>query len=220
MSSTGLFLCSDGNKYVFKPPTLQRALVAEHVVGRLGSLLGAPCMEVCYGDVPEDLIAIQPGLAAYKGGKAHATRFIDGLVERRGVPAHFDVPQNRGRFASLLVLYTWLQAADHQLMYELALPNLVYSHDHGLFFPGAHQWSAATIAGSTVTVRDSFFNPIGLQQNEIDPAIAALEGVTDGGIEEIVKSALPEWGVSTAELDALHVCLSKRRLDCLIRLKM
>ena len=53
MSTASVFLCSDGEKYVFKHPGLKRALVAEHVVGRLGRHMGAPCMEVFYGDVPE-----------------------------------------------------------------------------------------------------------------------------------------------------------------------
>jgi hypothetical protein len=218
MSTAGLFLCTDGEKYVFKHAALQRALVAEHIVGRLGIRIGAPCMEVFYGEVPGALIALQPELARFGVGKCHATRFIDGLVERKGQPAYFDIPINRSRFAALLVLYTWLHAADHQLMYELAPPNQVYSHDHGLFFPGSHGWSAATIVGATTCAKDRFFDPIGLLPAELVSSVEALRGVTDIEIDEIVNGALADWGVTDAELVALASCLRARRVDCLTKL--
>jgi hypothetical protein len=219
MSAAAAFLSSDGEKYVFKHPGLQSALVAEHVVGRLGCHMGAPCMEVFYGEVPQALIDLDPSLARFKGGLSHATKFIDGLREGRGRPQHFDTPVNRARFAYLAILYPWLQAADHQLMYELSLPNLVYSHDHGLFFPGAHKWTAAGIAVQTTTAaKDPFFDPIALTVVETAAAVKALGDLTDSDIEEAVRGGRPEWGVTAEDLSALSACLKLRKVDLLSRL--
>lgn len=219
MSAAAAFQCSDGEKYVFKHPGLKRALVAEHVVGRLGQHMGAPCMDVYYGEVPQALIQLDPSLARFKGGLSHATKFVDGLREGRGRPEHFVAPINRARFAYLAILYPWLHAADHQLLYELVPPNLVYSHDHGLFFPGSQTWTAATIIGQTTTAAtDPFFDPIALSAEEKAAAIKALEDLTPSDIDTAVSGARIEWGVTDQDLSALGSRLKQRRIDLLSRM--
>jgi len=210
MSLAALVQCSDGRKYVIKRCDLGRPLCAEHVVGRLGLLIGAPCMEVALADVTPQLIALDPKLQRFAGGLAHATVNIDNVAEHRGVQ-HQAIPQNRPRFASLLVLYSWMCAADHQFMYEVASPHLVYSHDHGCFFHGAQAWTPATLAAGVAAALDGPLSAIGLSNAEIKAAAVPLAAVTDAEIAQVLAPIPAPWGVPSADLLALGQYLRQRR---------
>jgi hypothetical protein len=119
MSSTELLLCDDGPRYALKHPGVQRALIGEQVVARLGLRIGAPCMEVAIANVPPDRLAADPALSRYGGGPSHASAYVDGLYEVKAI-THANHPKNRARFASQCVLFSWALAADHQFLYELA----------------------------------------------------------------------------------------------------
>jgi hypothetical protein len=216
MSSAALFACDDGRRYALKHPGLHRALVAEQVVARLGLRIGAPCMEVAIANVPPELVAADPALARYGGGPSHASGFVDGLYEVRAI-AHADHPKNRSRFASLCVLFSWALAADHQFLYELAPPHLVHSHDHGLFFPGQHQWTPVSVAAGHNATLDPQFNALVLTPQELEPPRAELETVTAVEIRDIVTAVPPQWGASGQDLQALTDCLCARR-DSLLAL--
>jgi hypothetical protein len=62
-------------------------------------------------------------------------------------PQRHDVPDNRPRFAALAVLYGWIPAGDAQLIYRQTVSHLVYSVDHGHFFPGGPNWTLAGLSG-------------------------------------------------------------------------
>jgi hypothetical protein len=217
MSGAALVICDDGNKYVIKRASLGRPLVAEHVVGRLGLRIGAPCMNVALATVPDELIALDTKLSPFKGGLAHASGFIDGLVEIRKV-THEVHPLNRARFALIYILFSWTYAADHQFMYELQPPNLVYSHDHGLFFVGNHVWTAATLAGGHVATPDGPVGSLGFSPAELAAGRHELAGVTDQQVADIVKSVPEAWGVNRTDLDALvtYLCARKKTLLALL----
>ncbi len=85
MSHAALIIADDGAKYVIKRAGLGRPLVAEHVVARLGRRIGAPCMDVCFATLPAELLIADPNLGRFAGGRAHASGFVDGLVEIRRV---------------------------------------------------------------------------------------------------------------------------------------
>lgn len=214
MSSAALVQCDDGRKYVIKRASLGRPLVAEHVVGRLGMRIGAPCMYVALARVPPDLIALDPKLARFAGGIAHATLHVPNVSEHRGVQ-HAQFPQNRERFLRLLILFSWMFAADHQFMYELTAPHLVYSHDHGLFFAGHHNWTAHSLAAAGAVQLDRVLSGIGFAAVEIREAVRDLRTVTEVEIAEAIRMVPADWNVPAADLAALVDYLRSRHTNLL-----
>lgn len=214
MSNAALVQCDDGQKYVIKPAKLGRALVAEHVVGRLGRRIGAPCMEVAFAQVQPALIALDPKLARFAGGIAHATVYVPNVIEHRGVQ-HAQFPQNRERFVRLLILYSWMLASDHQFMYELTAPHLVHSHDHGLFFAGNHHWTEHTLGAATAVQLDPVLSTIGFAAWELKEAIRDLRTVTELEIAEATGWVPADWNVPVADLTALTDYLRSRRTNFL-----
>ena len=214
MSTAALVQCDDGQKYVIKRASLGRPLVAEHVVGRLGVRIGAPCMDVAFARVPTALIALDPRLALFAGGIAHATLYVPNVSEHRGVQ-HAQFPQNRERFARLLILYSWMLAADHQFMYELTAPHLVYSHDHGLFFAGNHNWTPHTLGTMGPIQLDPVLSCIGFTAAELKEAAHGLRTVTELEIAEAVGWVPQDWKVPAAELAALVDWVRLRRKNLL-----
>lgn len=210
MSNAALVRCDDGRNYVIKRCTLGRPLVAEHVVGRLGVHIGAPCMEVAFAQVTPALIALDPKLARFAGGIAHATVEVPGVSEYKGVQ-HAAFPQNRERFARLQVLFSWMLAADHQFMYELAAPHLVYSHDHGKFFAGQENWTAQTLTAAAPIQLDGVLSAIGFTPAELKGAVGGLRATTDVELAEAVGFVPPAWNVPPADLAALVDYVRLRR---------
>jgi hypothetical protein len=96
-------------------------------------------------------------------------------------------------------------------MYELQPPNLVYSHDHGLFFTGAAGWSAAILAGSHVPQLDGLMGALNFSAAELAPGRKELESVTDHEIASVVNSVPAAWGVGQDDLNALITYLCARR---------
>lgn len=209
-SSAALVMCDDAEKYVIKRATLGRPLVAEQIVARLGVRIGAPCMHVALANVPDELIKADPKLGRFAGGPAHASKFIDGLFEAKQI-RHQDHPLNRARFALLYLLYSWTHAADHQYMYELKPPNLVFSHDHGLFFVGSEKWSNATLAAGRIPQFDGPLGSLVFTPAELSAGAAELASVSEAELAELVSAVPPGWGVNPSELAEVVTYLSARR---------
>ena len=214
MSAAALVQCDDGQKYVIKRGSLGRALIAEHVVGRLGVRIGAPCMEVGFAIVPGELIAADAKLGQFNGPICHASSYLPNVSEQKAV-SHWDTPQNRKRFAQLQILYSWTLAGDHQFMYEVSAPHLVYSHDYGLFFPGHNNWSPITLSNASPVQLDAAFAKVGLQATEVKSAAAGLREISGDEIMESVNSIPSAWGVQAADLQTLGGFLIVRRENLL-----
>jgi hypothetical protein len=216
MSAPSLFIADDGREYVLKAatPHVMRALIAEQIVPRLGTCLGAPCFEVVVANVPDELIAATPALSRYQGKPAHGCTFVNGLIEVRGI-AHENHPKNRARYASLFVLYSWTVAADHQFLHEVPPPHVIYSHDHGLFFPGMHGWNVGLVSAAHAASPDPRLVSLGFTKAELETTRIELAAVSDADISAVVNSVPPAWGATSAELDALSTCLIARRVSLL-----
>jgi hypothetical protein len=208
--------CDDGNVYIVKGRQngrgreLNRALVNDHVVGRLGMLLGAAVADVALVDVSE-LAAIEPGMADMMPSVAHATRLVPEVSDRRGVE-YFHVPENRPRFGTLAVLYSWAGCfSDHQLIYGNNPPNLVYSVDHGHFFGNGPVWTVDVLKGRPEAALDRFFDPCSLTQLELGAAAQLLAAITDREIAGAVAGPLDDWEITQTERIALAEYLIKRK---------
>lgn len=214
--------CSDGNVYVVKGlqptrPEMGRALVAEHVVGRLGRTLGAPIPDVALVNVPSQLISIEPSIAHLSPGLAHGSLLVANCSDRLGiVPPATD--RNRSAYATLAVLYGWAQASDQQLVSRLDAAGDIFSVDHGLFFPGAPNWDSSTLASAPPPALDGQFMPHVLLP-DLSSVLDRLRTISDKVIAEFVAGPPAAWGVTEDERVALADYLSHRRDTLIVALE-
>ena len=209
-------ICSDGQEHVVKGPQVQRMAVNDHVVARLGHLLGAPIPEICLVNVPDELIKINPQMLPMVAGVGHGSKRVPDVTERVDPIQHLDAGDNRTRFAALAVLYGWIGSNDRQFLYGKADPWAVWSVDHGHFFPGGPNWTVASLAGGGSTGPEPGLKAdCKLVAADLAPIKARLSTVTADLIAEIVAGPPDEWGITLAERVALGQYLDSRRVEML-----
>jgi hypothetical protein len=181
----------------------------------LGQLLEAPVGDVTLLNVPDALRA-DAQVADMGLGPAHAIKWIENITDKGGL-SHFDVAENRGRFASLCALYSLAGAGDHQLFYSTSEPRLVYSLDHGHFFPNGPNWTADRLTAAAPATIDPWFAAANLTNIELVQIRDRLAAISDTDIAEILAGPPPEWPFAQVERDALDKYLRTRR-DTLLTL--
>ncbi len=202
--------CDDGLEYVLKGSHNGRSLVSEHVVGRLGQLIGAPVSAVCFAVITPELKAAEPQLADVGSGICHGTQWVPDCTDATGLD-RMDKPYNADRFGLLQVLYSWVHAENQQLIYAKSDPYLVHSVDHGHFFIGSTGWTAAGLRQIGNVALDPYFAPCGLPESVLARAKQNLSKVTDTDITMVTKGPPDEWGVQLADREALVEYLTVRR---------
>jgi hypothetical protein len=217
-------MCENGGKYVVKALQMNRVaemgrvLVNDQIVARLGKLIHASVPHVALIDVPAELIAGQPEMSHMMAGIAHGSQFVENVTEREAV-AHVAIPENRPRFALLAILFGWIGAQDHQFVYSKTAPELVYSVDHGHFFPGGPAWTGPSLAGAPQSQPDiQITNGCNATQPELHQAIRALTAVGDEALISVVSLPPDEWGLTMADRVALFNFLKNRRAGLLAML--
>ena len=214
--------CDDGNVYVVKArqpgnPGMHRAIANEQIVGRLGILIHAPIPPITQVEVPADLVANQPEMAHMASGLAHGSLFSEDLTDKLPT-SHVDIPENRGRFALLAVLYGWVLAADHQFFYTKSIPQLVHSVDHAYFFPGQNAWTIQLLAQAGPPQPDqTIVQGCKLTQQELHAAIRAISPTDRQALACTVALPPDEWGLTMDERVAVLEYLISRR-DVLVGL--
>jgi hypothetical protein len=169
-------------------------------------------------DVPAELIANQPEMSHMMAGVAHGSQFVENVTERAGFE-HAAIPENRPRFALLAALFGWIGAQDHQFVYSKTLPQLVYSVDHGHFFPGGPAWTEASLAAAPQSQPDTqITNACNTTQSELHQALHALSAVDDEALISIVSLPPNEWGLTMEDRIALVNFLRRRRAELLAML--
>lgn len=208
-----LLACDDGNEYVVKGQHAGRAIVSDQVLGRLGVALAAPVGQVCLVEIPAELVAAEPEMSGVQPGTAHACRWIPGCSERAHI-AHTELPENKPRFAALALLYGWAYASDHQFIYANDPPHLVYSVDHGHFFPGGPDWTIESLADAPRAVPDAIVvSQASLSNADLVGAAEILQSIPDEQIAKAVASPPDEWSLAFSERVALAAYLGSRRDD-------
>ncbi|MDZ4689066.1 MAG: HipA family kinase [Planctomycetaceae bacterium] len=215
ISKPALMACSDGQEYVVKSianPCLKRAMANDQVMGRAAAAMNAPVPTVALVNVPQDLINGQPELADFVAGVTHGSKYMpDASKTRQGI-AHGTVPDNRGRFASLALLYGLaLVQRDHQFFYQDGA-HLVWSFDHGHFFPNGPNWSVASLQGVPPATPDAqIVAGCALSLLELAGAKPRLNRVTDDVLAEAIGAVPAAWDVTPDEKAELAVYLERRR---------
>jgi hypothetical protein len=205
-----LMRCDDNRDYVLKGSHNGRRLVADHFVGRLGQLMGAPVGQIVFGFIPSELIALEPQLADVGAGICHATLWVPDCTDRQGID-HMNQPYNRDRFALLQVLYSLALASDHQLIYAKSAPFLVHSVDHGHFLNGGTGWTADTLRQIGPVTVDPYFRACGLPDAALAAAKPRLAEITDDDLRMIAAGLPDEWKVTAEDRSALVEYFVARR---------
>jgi len=206
-----LLECDDGKSYVVKGKQAGRMITNDQILGALGHALGGPVPVVVLVDVPQELIDAEPEMSHMSAGVAHGSAWIPDASDREGI-AHQDVAENRQRFAFLAVLYGWAPANDAQFIYTNAAPRLVYSVDHGHFFPGGPDWTIDTLnAASPADLDGAIDAACTWTAGHLRAVLTHLENFTDEAIADVVSRPPDDWNVSQQERSVLATYLAERR---------
>lgn len=204
-------LCNDGYSYVVKGRNSGRQAVNDQIVGRLGSLLQAPVGVTGLIEVHEELIRAEPAMSHLSPGLAHGTRLIPHCTERAGLE-HTGEPQNRDRFARLTVLFGWVGGNDHQFIYQNGEPHLVYSVDHGHFFPGGPDWTQGSLEQASAACLDPTIHAAcSFSPAELQPACNLLAATSLEAVVEAIAAPPVDWGLTDEERVAVVAYLLRRR---------
>lgn len=211
-SSPSIVLCDDGQEYVVKGRNAGRSTFNDQVVGRLGMAMRAPVAQVTLVDVPLDLILENIEMKDLVDGVAHGSRLILKTSNAERL-LYFDEPENRSRFAALALLYGWpLVEEDHQFIYGIETPHLVYSVDHGDSFPRGPGWSRASLLRVDPPQPDPVIRyGCNLTDEELSRAAVGLAGVDDGPLVEAIAAPPDDWGVTMDERLNVALYLAERR---------
>lgn len=208
--------CRNGIDYVVKGTHLGRVAANEQTVAHLALAIAAPVPEPAQVEISSEFIAANPVVMRdFASGVHHGSRYIPGLSDRSWI-MNDRVPLNRVRFARLAVLYGWAYAKDHQVQYEHDPPHLVYSVDHGNFFPALHssEWTLEDLRSAPPAEVDArIVGSCGLGPVDISPVIQMLAGVQNEAIAHAVALSPASWGISMDERIGLAIYLAHRQLE-------
>jgi hypothetical protein len=223
-----LLVCGDGGEYWVKYPMAgdgcppnQRTnqlggMVTDHLVGTLAKSIAwesvPPVRLVAIGT---ELITAERRLANACAGLAHGSKNASTNCTGRSAfshGGHNKLPINRPRVASLAVLYGLAFAADHQVIYQLGGEPLVFSVDHGHFFPGGPNWNAAGLTNaSSADVDETILRECELTTEDLSMPLRRLEALTPAAVAEAVAAPPDDWLFSEADRVAVAHYLWSRR---------
>lgn len=212
-----LLVCGDTNQeYVVKGRQIGRAIINDHIVGKLGMVLGAAVGNVILINVTDELIKAEPEMAHMSGGVAHGSLWIADCSDREW-KKHENLAENRERFALLAILYGWFVANDRQLIYRNSAPQLVHSVDHGHFLPGGPNWTCDSLkTASNATGDTTFITSFNLTADELKTACRNLSQIDDICIADAVAAPPDDWKISIDERVCLAEYLSRRRDELML----
>ena len=210
-----LLAANDGHLYVVKGRHNPRVLVNDHLVARLGGMIGAPVTIPVFIDLPQMLIDMEIQLSYMPTGISHGARWIPDCSERLTFE-HAQLPENRHRFASLAILYSWAGCwSDHQFIYHKAPPHYVYSVDHGHFFPSGPGWTISSLRGAPPAVIDTAFAACNLTSREMRKAASVFGAINLADVSAIVNGIPGGWGITRDERKAMVDYLTRRHSELL-----
>lgn len=151
-------------------------------------------------------------LQGLDSGFAYGSRYMaDASKTRQGI-AFVTVPANRQRFALLAVLYglAYVQH-DHQFFYQDGT-NLVFSFDHGHFFPNGPGWTIQALNGLPPAAPDPVIcNACQFSAAELNDARQRLMTLEPDKIAGAVAASPDVWAVSITERVRLAIYLATRK---------
>jgi hypothetical protein len=211
LSQPAIVRCDNKQQYVVKCPVASDHSVAnDQVIARLATLLQAPTGIPALVHLSDEFIDANPPIAHFQAGYAHATIYIPDLIDTNYIVYERE-PENRQRYSRLAVLYGWLRAADRQLCYEAAAPNLIWSLDHHRFL-GGERWTAMSVLDMSDCFPDQWIQRnAGLSASELANIASRLPSVDLQTIAQAVAFPPDDWAITMDERIALAECILLRR---------
>lgn len=203
-----ILVSRDGTEWVVKGQQNGKMIVNEQIVAHLGFRLGAPIPPVGLIDVPLVLITNCPDMHHMQSGVSHGSQFISDCTQRIDAIDHID--NNKMRFASLHVLYSWIHTNDRQYIYSNQAPNEVYSVDHGHFFPNGPNWTIDSLSKAGPPAFCPEYSVFNLKPEDYRDTLTRLGKITDEDIVQIVAQPPVEWACSIDEKATLAAYIYKR----------
>lgn len=189
-----------GCEYVVKGSQAGRQIISDQIVSRLGVAIGAPIGKPQIVELSSEILELEPEFSFLAPGKAHATLFIPNCFDDRDASRYKDHSGNRERYALLSVLFGWAFSCDEQFIYRKTHPCLVYSVDHGRFFPGGYDWTVESLKNAPeAEVYRKLVLSCNLTNSEIKQALDALGAIHEETIIQAVASPPDEWGITIDE---------------------
>jgi len=213
-----LLRCNDGKDYVVKGQNAGRQIINEQIVARLGLLLGAPVVEPQIVEISAEFIEIEKNLAHIPAGTAHGSLYLEDCFHTRDLIAT-DEPKNRSRLSLMALLYGWVYAGDQQFLFKNDPPRLIYSVDHGHFFPNGADWMVKDL----VEIEDAQIDPYLLSNCnftslEVRQALDALAKIHEEEIIRVVAYPPEEWDITINERTMMIEYLITRK-ESLLKLR-
>lgn len=191
--------CENDQIYVVKGQHAGRSIFNDQMIARLGCNMNAPVGQPALIMIPEELRQNEPQLQDVSAGIAHGTLWVKDTTDRQWL-AYTDKDYNHSRFALLSILYGWLCANDHQLIYHNQEPYYVYSVDHGHFLPNGPNWTIESLAGApNPQPYEELRTGCNLSDCDIKFGLQAIRKVSNTNIMEAIAFPPDEWGVTMGE---------------------
>ncbi|WP_231866947.1 HipA family kinase [Anabaena sp. 4-3] len=202
----------DKCEYVVKGRQAGRQIITDQIVARLGLAMKAPVGRPQIVEIPLELLELDSGFSFLSPGTAHGTHFIPNCFDDRDASKYKHHSGNQERFAFLSVLFGWVYSQDEQFIYQTTHPSLVYSVDHGRFFPDGYAWTVQSLQNApNPEVDRRLVLSCSLTNDEIRRGLLALEAVTEEEIIQAVASPPDEWGITINERMVMIEYLIKRQ---------
>ncbi len=206
--------CSDGQRWWVKPLNncqgSPRIVINEFIIGRLGSLIGAPVCEVAVVHIGPDHVGWEFRAGYHlQEGFACASREVEGVHESHQLD-HRNRDDNSRRHAGAFALFDWCWGSDPQWLFEAPADERTHSHDHGHYFPNGPNWTEASlqrdVGGAHVLPQAT----TDLLQAEKERLAERLEQLTADEIAAVLRQVPASWPVADDELAALGAFLEQR----------
>ena len=145
-------------------------------------------------------------------GLAHASLALEHAEEARPALTARTKDDNSRRHVGVYALYDWCFGMDPQWLQDLDNDYMMFSHDHGLYFPPLTQggWTREELLSRADDPHELSDPRDGLQSEEAKRVALALEQVSRDVLAEVLRSVPASWPVSDTELEDLGWFLEHR----------
>jgi hypothetical protein len=210
---------NDNHSYFVKslqtcPQDQQASLAAEQIVAQVGRLIGAPVCETTLIRIPAALSGWTPrhGSPPLQEGLAHASLALGNAEEHRPSLIARTDDNNSHRHVGVYALYDWCFGTDQQWLFDLDGDRMIFSHDHGLYFPpeGRGGWTRQDLVNYADQAHELPDARSGLAAEEAKRVALKLEQVTRADLAKVLSSIPASWPVSNDDLEALGWFLEHR----------
>jgi len=198
---------TDGRRWWLKPlnnPQGPRVPSTEYLVGRIGSLIGAPTCEVSIVriDKMHEQASEGPG-SPLQEGYAYGSLDVAGAREHKSSLEYRAKDDNRRRHVGIFALWDLCFGADPQWLHQAIDDERTWSHDHGHYFPSGPNWTEQTLIDNVLAPHELASEKSDLDPLKIEEVAALVEGLNATTISTILKSVPAPWPISDSELETL-----------------